>query len=256
LTERARAFLPASGIPLLYFGFAHACLGAAFAIVAIHPTIPGPFFLHPRMPFGAGWSDRVAFAAFAAGVAGAVMQFWVGQYSVMAWSALLVVAAVAHLAVRTAMGLGAAVVPWAVKLHVGLAFANMIAASAFGILLGLNRRHVWFAWSPLAPAYAHLHVAAIEWATMMFVGLAYRLIPMIVPTAMPKGSSMAASAALIECGLAVLVVSLLRQSGWTAAGALLIVAGLISFALHIRMARRHRLPPPAALPRPDWTTSC
>ena len=89
---------------------------------------------------------------------------------------------------------------------------------------------------------------------MMFVGLAYRLIPMIVPTAMPTGRSMALSAALLEAGLLLLVVALIKEAAWQAAGAWLIIAGLTSFVIHVRLALRHKLPPPAALPRPDWPT--
>jgi hypothetical protein len=43
-------------------------------------------------------------------------------------------------------------------------------------------------------------------------------------------------------------------SAWTPAGALLIVAGLASFVIHVRLALKDKLPPPAALPRPDWAT--
>ncbi len=47
--DTSAALVPAAGIPLLYFGFAHACLALAFAICAIRPTLPGGFFLHARM---------------------------------------------------------------------------------------------------------------------------------------------------------------------------------------------------------------
>jgi hypothetical protein len=268
----------------LYFAFAHACLAVAFAAAALHPSIPGPYFLHPRMAalvhlvtlgwitssiFGAfyfvgpltmrmplrpGWADRLAFACYAAGVTIAVAQFWNGDYERMAWGAALVLLAALHVSARVAFGLPSALGGWPVKLHVGLAFANLIAATIFGILVALNRAHGWFAWSPIAAAYAHLHLAVVGWAAMMFIGLGYRLIPMIVPTAMPKGSSIAASAILIEGGLALLVNSLMAGSRWAPAGALLIVAGLASFVAHVRLALKDKLPPPAALPRPDWAT--
>lgn len=284
MSERTHAFIPSTDIPLLYFGFAHACLGTAFAVLVVDPAIPGPFFLHPhlvalvhlvtlgwisgsilgafyivaplalRMPLRTGWLDRAAFAAFAVGVVGMVTRFWAGQYTAMSWLAVLVAAAVLHVAIRSWIGLVAAVVPWPVKLHVALAFVNMIVASLFGIVLGLNRSFAWFIWSPLSGAYAHLHIAAVGWGTMMFVGLGYRLIPMIVPTAMPTARSMALSAVLLQSGLAVLVLALMTQSVWQAAGALLIVGGLVSFVMHVRLALRHKLPPPAALPRPDWAT--
>ncbi len=282
--ERSRALLPAAGIPWLYFAFAHACLALAFAILALHPALPDRFFLHPRMAalvhlvtlgwitssiFGAfyfvapltmrmplrpGWADRGAFACYAVGVTIVVTQFWNGDYERMAWAGGLVLIAALHVSARAALGLPAALGGWPVKLHVALAFANLLAATVFGMIVGLNRSHAWFAWSPLAAAYAHLHIAVIGWAALMFVGLGYRLIPMIVPTAMPKGASIAASAILIEGGLAILVNSLIGGSAWTIAGAFLIVAGLASFVAHVRVALKDKLPPPAALPRPDWAT--
>lgn len=284
VTVPSRALLPAAGLPWLYFAFAHGCLAAALAIVAINPSVAGPFFLHPRMAaivhlvtlgwitgsiFGAfyvvapltlrmplrpGWKDRAAFACYGVGVTTVIAQFWNGEYGRMAWAAALVLIAALHVAARAVMGLRKALGGWPVKLHIALAFANLIAATLFGMMLGLNRVHGWFAWSPLGTAYAHLHIAVVGWATMMFVGLAYRLIPMIVPTVMPKGTSIGVSAVLIESGLVILVVALIRDSAWTAAGALLIVAGLVSFVMHVRLALRQRLPGPSALPRPDWAT--
>jgi hypothetical protein len=281
---KARALLPASGIPLLYFGFAHLSLAAAFGVMAVRPDLPAGFFHHPRMiavvhlvtlgwisgsilgafyivaplalrmPLRPGWLDRAACGSFVAGAIRMVSHFWIGEYSGMVWSALLVTAAVLHVAARALAGLRQAPVPWPVKLHVSLAFVNMIAASVFGMVVGMNRLFGWLSWAPVSSAFAHAHLAAIGWAMMMVVGLSYRLIPMIVPAAMPTRSSMARSAVLLEAGLIVLVIALVRGSAWTAAGALLIVAGLASFVREVRAIVAHRLPPPAALPRPDWAT--
>jgi hypothetical protein len=232
-------------VHLVTLGWISGSILGAFYIVA-------PLAL--RMPLRPGWLDRATVVAFAVGVTGMIARFWAGQYTAMSWLAVLVVAAVLHVAVRTWIGLVGAVVPWPVKLHVALAFINMIAASVFGIFLGLNRSVAWVTWSPLSAAYTHLHIAAVGWGTMMFIGLAYRLIPMIVPTAMPTAGTMALSAVLLESGLAVLALALMTHSVWQAAGALLIVAGLVSFVVHVRIALRHKQPPPAALPRPDWAT--
>ena len=145
-------------------------------------------------------------------------------------------------------------VPWPVKLHVALAFVNMLLASGLGAVIAMNRQSGWLPWAPQPAAFAHAHLAAVGWAMMMVVGLSYRLIPMIVPAAMPAGSSMAASAILLQTGVAVLAVALVTGSRWTAVGALLIVTGLSSFVARVRSIVRRRLPPPAALPRPDWAT--
>jgi hypothetical protein len=89
---------------------------------------------------------------------------------------------------------------------------------------------------------------------MMVIGLSYRLVPMIVPAAMPTGRRLAASAVLLQVGVIALAIALLRNSPWLPAAALVIVAGLAAFVWHVRAIVKHRLPPPAALPRPDWAT--
>jgi hypothetical protein len=130
----------------------------------------------------------------------------------------------------------------------------MILASAFGMLIGLNRMYGWLPWSPMSAAFAHAHLAAIGWAVMMVVGLSYRLIPMIVPTEMPKGRAMATSAVLLEAGTLGLAFALLERPAWSPVAALVIIAGLASFVRQVRHIVNRTLPPPPALPRPDWAT--
>jgi hypothetical protein len=141
-----------------------------------------------------------------------------------------------------------------VKLHVALAFGNMLVASAFGMLIGLNRLFGWLPWPPMSAAFAHAHLAAIGWAMMMVIGLSYRLIPMIVPAHMPTGHGLARSAVLLEVGVLALAGALLGAPQWTFAGALVILAGIASFVREVRNIVRSKMPSPAALPRPDWAT--
>jgi hypothetical protein len=283
-SDGRRALLPARGIPLFYFGFAHLSLALALAVLLVRPDLPGGFFHHPRMiavvhlvtlgwitssilgafyivgplalrmPLRPGWRDRAACALFTVGASGIVGHFWIGEYSGLAWSAVLVAAAVLHLAVRGWVGLRASPVPWPVKLHVALAFANVMLASLFGMLIGLNRIYGWFTWSPMSAAFAHAHLGAVGWAVMMVVGLSYRLIPMIVPAEMPRGRGLATSAVLLEAGTIGLALALLAGSAWTPVAAAVIIAGIVSFVRQVRQIVRHKLPPPPALPRPDWAT--
>ena len=210
--------------------------------------IVGPLAL--RMALRPRWNDRVALGAYASGVSGLVSHFWIGEYSGMAWSAGLVIAAILQVALRVWVGLVRAPIPAAVKLHVMLAFGNLIAAGLFGTLVGLNRMFGWFAWSPISAAFAHAHLAAVGGAIMMVVGLSYRLVPMIVPAAMPSGRSLAASAVLLESGVIALAVGLLRGSPWVPAAALVIVTGLAVFVWHVRAIIKRRLPPPRGAASP------
>jgi hypothetical protein len=220
-------------VHLVTLGWISSSIIGAFYIV-------GPLAL--RLPLPAGRADRLAFVSYVLGVSGMVSHFWIGEYTGMAWSAGLVIVAVVYVAVRAWRGLTGSPAPWPVKLHVAFAFTNIIGAGLFGIVVGLNRLTGWFAWSPLSAAFAHAHLAAVGWAVMMVVGLSYRLI------------SMARSAILLQAGVIVLVIAVLRNAAWTALSAVLILAALASFVSHVRSIVRTRRPPPAALPRPDWAT--
>ena len=282
--DERRALVPSSAVPLAYFALAHAGLACALLALAVDPGLPGRFFYHPRtialvhlvtlawitgsilgafyvvaplalrMPLPVGRADWAAFVLFALGTAGMISHFWLGTYSGMVWSALLVTAAIGWVALRALSGLRRAIVPWPVKLHVALAFLNIAGAAALGILSSVDRSGRLLNVSPLGVTFAHAHLAAVGWATMMVVGLSYRLIPMILPAVMPAGRRLALSAVLLEGGLAILVVALMRESGWLLAGSGLITLGLASFVLQVRRTLGRRLPRPPALPLRDWST--
>jgi hypothetical protein len=275
---------PSSSLPLLYFGIAHVGLVLACVALVVWPGTPGPFFFHPkmvalvhlltlgwltssilgafyivaplalRMPMAVGRVDWVVAAGFSAGLAGMVVKAWVARYDAFVVYALPVAVACVWVSVRAWRGLRVAVVPWPIKLHVALAFLNLIAAIIYGAVIGWDKARGTLNASPVHMAFAHAHLAAVGFALMMVVGLSYRLIPMFLPAAMPTGASLAWSAILIESGLIVLVLAL--PTGHTAvpAGAMLIVAGLAMFVRQIRGALAHRMPRPPALPARDWST--
>jgi hypothetical protein len=275
---------PSSNLPLFYFGVAHVSLALACAALLLLPGVPGPFFFHPkmvalvhlltvgwltgsilgsfyivaplalRMPLPVSRVDWVLAFGFAGGLAGMVAQAWVARYDTFVGYALPVGLACLWVSVRAWRGLMTAVVPWPVKLHVALAFLNLLAAMVYGAVIGWDKARGTLAYSPMLMAFAHAHLAAIGFALMMVVGLAYRLIPMFLPAAMPTGASLAWSAVLIEAGLIVLVLAIPPGHPAMAAGAILIVAGLVTFSRRIRGALAHRMPRPPALPARDWST--
>jgi hypothetical protein len=280
-----RDLMPSSGLPLAHFAGAHFSLMVASIVLVWQPDLPGAFVLHPRMvalvhlltlgwitgsivgafyivgplalgiPLRATPVDWLACLSYWIGVAATVAAFWRGDYLSIAHAAALVAAALGWVVYRVCRRLLSAPIPGGVALHVGLAFANLTAAVALGVSIGVARASGWSLGSPLSLAYAHLHLAVVGWALMLAVGLAYRLIPMILPARMPEGRRLAFSAALVEVGVLGLV------AGWLAdvelllpLGAVLIVAGLAAFANLIRETVRHRLPRPPALPARDWST--
>lgn len=274
---------PSSLLPLAYYLVGYAGFGAGMLILATDPSLPGASFYQPRfvalvhlltlgwltgsilgslyivgplvlrLPMRVKASDWIAFGSFVFGTSGMVCHFWINTYDGMAGSAVFVIGAVAWVGSRVLRGLRGSAIPWGVRLHILLAFINFLVAAAFGMLIGVDRSRGFLAVSPLAVMFAHAHIAAVGWVTMLVVGLAYRLIPMTLPARMPSGRSIALSAIVLQAGLVTLTVRLVMDSQGLWLGALLISAGIASFAWHVRRMLRHRVPRPPALPARDWS---
>src|SRR4029079_16408104 len=91
------------------------------------------------------------------------------------------------LGVRVARSLRHASLPGAVIAHIMLAFLNVGGAATLGVRLGFDKVYHFLPGFVLANVFAHAHMAAIGWASMMVVGVAYRLLPMVLAAAMPSG---------------------------------------------------------------------
>jgi hypothetical protein len=273
--------LPPRLLPILYFGFAHVGLALAFAALALDPRGAAGFFYHARMlaivhlvtlgwitasilgalylvgPIAlrvrlpAGALDYAAFAFVAIGVSGMVTHFWIGEYSGMAWSAALAALGILGVGARVLGGLFRSPVPGAVIAHVALAFLNVAGAATMGLLIGFDKVHHFLPGYTLTNVVAHAHLAAVGWASMMVVGVAYRLLPMILPAEMPAGPKLWATAILLQTGVTGLFVTLALRSRWTWIFAVTIAAGFVVFLGHaIWMVRRPR-PRPPAIVTPD-----
>ncbi len=274
--------LPPRFPPVLYFAAAHLFLIMAFALAAADPAGVAGFFYQPRtvaivhlltlgwisasilgaiyivgpmalrMPMPARRPDYAAFALFVVGTIGMVSHFLIGRYSGMVWSAILVAAALGHVASRVLRGLASAPIPRPVKLHVALAFLNILGAALAGILLGIHKERPLLPGSVLAFVYGHAHLAALGWASMMVIGTGYRLLPMVLPSSLPRGGTLYASAVLLEVGAIGLFVCLTTGSAWLPVFAVAAVAAFVVFFLHVGWMRRHPRRPPAGLPRPEY----
>jgi hypothetical protein len=140
-----------------------------------------------------------------------------------------------------------------VKLHIALAFANIALTGALGLAMVVDATgaRVWS--TSVRWSLAHAHLGILGWATMMIFGVGYRLVPMVLPAAMPSGPSLAISAVLLEVGAVGLGVALALDAD-IRAWALLVLAAFCAFFAHVASMLRARRPPPAELPRPDWST--
>jgi len=273
-------FLPSRLPPLVYFAFAHLCLAAAFAATALDPLAIGGFFYHPRMlavvhlvtlgwisgsilgaiylvgplalrfPLPAGPLDHAAFASFAVGVTGMASHFWIDRPAGMAWSAALVTLAFAWVSTRVLLGLRRASVPREVKLPVAFAFANVLLAAGLGFVLAINKVEPFLPFAQLAGALGHAHLAVLGFGTMIVMGAGYRLLPMILPAAMPRGTWSYASAVLLQAGALAVAAALLAGRRLVPA-ALLALLGLLAFFARVAWILRRPRPAPAERPRPD-----
>jgi hypothetical protein len=281
MRSAARPAYPPRLLPLLYLAPAHVALVLAFAAMAIDPYGFASFFYHARMlavvhlvtlgwitasilgalylvapialraTLPARWPDYLAAALVWIGIIGMVAHFWIAEYSGMAWSGATVAAGVLLVAARVARPLLRAPISLAVRAHLALAFLNFAGASTMGVLLGIQRVHPFLPGFPLSNVFAHAHLAAIGWASLMVVGVGYRLLPMVLPAAMPSGRTPWTTAVLLEIGVCGLFVSLVLRSRGTWMFASLIVLGFAAFLGHVMWMLRHPRPRPAAIRTPD-----
>lgn len=274
--------LPDRRLPLLYIGTAHVSLALAFACAAYWPRAVVGFFYHSwmvalvhlvtlgwitlsmlgalyivapvalRTPLPARRSDYVAYGFVTIGLAGLVAHFWIQEFIGMAWCAALAAIGAASVMARVSTALWRSPAPAEVKLHIWLAAANFLGAATAGTLLGFDKTYHFLPGFVLTNVFAHAHLAAIGWATMMAVGVAYRLLPMVLPTRPPSGRSVAASAILLETGVIVLFAGLVTHTAWALAGGVFIAAGLACFFIQVNVMASHPRPRPAGAATPDY----
>ena len=275
-------FLPARRLPLVYFGFAHLCLALALSVLVFAPGRVAGFYYQPRafavvhlvtlgfisgsilgalylvaplafrLPLPVRRSDWVAFASFTIGTLGMASHFWIDRPSGMLWAAPLPFFALAYIGGRVLRGLTTAPIPREVKLHVAFAYINVLLAGLLGFVLGFNKVRPLVELRPFAGVVAHAHLAAVGWALMMVMGAGYRLLPMFLPSAMPRGGWLSATAALTQLGLIGFVLHELARGEASVVWAAVIAGGILLFLTRVVWMLRHPKPTPKRLQRPDW----
>ena len=277
------AFLPARWPPLLYLAFAHACLATAFAVAAWRPADIAGFYYHPRLialvhlvtlgwisssilgalylvgpltfriTLPGTWRDVAAFVVWVISVTGIVAHFWLETLAGVAWAGMLVVAVMLFVGGRVLRRLPAAPVPIEARLPVMLAVVHMMGTAVLGIALGFNKTQPFLPVSQLDAVIAHAHLGGIGWGTLMVMGAGYRMLPMMLPSAQPRGRGPIAATIATAAGVWMLVGGRLAGSGPAlhAASAALVAAGVAVFLAQVAWMLRNRRPPPTAQPRPD-----
>jgi hypothetical protein len=274
--------LPARLVPVLYIALAHVFLVAAFTAVVLDPRSVSGFFYQPRtigivhlitigwisasilgvlyiicpmamrMPVPVRRLDYVAFALYAIGGLGMSGHFFIAEYRGVAWSGGMVLAGIVHVSARVLVAARRAPIQGGVKLHLALAFANILGAGLMGVLLAVHKARPFLPGSPLANVFAHLHLAALGWAGMTVIGAGYRLLPMVLPSAMPGGRALYWSAILLETGTVALFAALVAGARLLWPFALLILAGFAVFFRQVLWMLHNRRRPPTWLVHPDY----
>jgi hypothetical protein len=273
--------VPDRVLPVRYFVFAHLCLLTAFLAFAVVPRSLAGFFYHPKLlgvvhlvtlgwisasilgalymilpmalrsPLPAGRLDRWTFWCFAIGVLGIVSHFWIDQASGMVWSAGLVVAALATVGWRVVRSLARGAAPPEHRLPFHLAFGNVLLAGLLGMLIGIDKDKHLLGGFVLDHVAAHAHLAALGWATFMVIGAGYRLLPMFLPAAAPRGRALVLEALVTEIGLLGTVTGIYLGARWTALPGAVFVLGLALFLRRLLWMLANRKPSPRGLVRPD-----
>jgi hypothetical protein len=276
------AYLPARRVPLVYLGFAHACLAVALVVLALRPGELGGFYYHPRLvalvhlvtlgfitsailgalylvcplafrlPLPERRLDLVAAVSWVVAVSGIASHFWLERYPGMAWAGAMALLTPLWVGGRVLLGLRRAPVPLEARLPVALAMLNLYLTAGLGVLLGVNKHDPFLPFSQLDAVHAHLHLGAVGFATLMVVGTGYRMLPMVLPAAMAGGRLALASGLVVEAGVLGLTAALLVSKPLVPPFALLTLAGLALFGSRVAFMLRNRRPPPAERPRPDW----
>lgn len=277
--------VPPRRLVALYLATAHVSLALAFLVTAWNPHAVAGFFYHSRivaivhlvtigwiamsmlgsvyivLPLACGVafpsrrSDYVAYGFVAIGLIGMVSHFWIAQFSGMAWSAAMAAAGILHVVVRAAVAMRRAKVAGGIKLHLYLAAANLAGAVTMGVLLGFDKARPFLPGYVLSNVFAHAHLAAVGWVSMTIMGFGYRLLPMVLPAAMPSGRSLYVSALLLQAGITGLFTTLVMRSGAALVFALLIIGAIISFGVHAAWMISNPRRPPAARATSDFAVA-
>jgi hypothetical protein len=273
---------PRTLVPLLYFGTAYVSLALACALAALWPRAVAGFFYHSWMValvhlITLGWitfsllgtlysigpltlrasmpmrrGDYFAYGLAVTGVVGMVAHFWIEEFGGMAWSAATVTAGVLYVVTRIVRGLRRRDLADGPTLLIAFACVNIVVAASMGILLGFDKAFHFLPGFVLANVFAHAHLAALGWATMITIGVAYRLLPGVAPGRMPAGRLLSAGAIVLEASVAGLFVSLLFQSRWTVFFGIVVASTITATAAHLIWTLRSRAPKPADGPRIDF----
>lgn len=194
-----------------------------------------------------GWF-RVQFWLMFVGYTGMVFHFWVSGFIAMASAAILIALAASLQIVNFRDVFLRLRGPDMLPRYAAAAMIHFLAAALLGVLLGFDKVYDVLRGEFFTNIYAHVHLAAVGWVSMMIVGFEHRLLP----SSRPGGRTASIRFWILEAGTLGLAAGLLLVSvPMISASAVLLASG---FALHawgpVRMLLTGRIQDRASL----WAT--
>lgn len=120
---------------------------------------------------------------------------------------------------------------------VGWLLVTMLA----GLFLACVKCWPWLSpFAPLAQMHAHAHLGVLGIFILLTVAVSYRIVPMFAISTMQSPRRAWCSIALLNLGVAGLAVTILYQSSWKLAAALMTIAGLALYGIELRAIFRAR----------------
>ncbi len=158
------------------------------------------------------------------GFTGMVFHFWASLFLGMATSAgLVALAAVIQIYNFSGVFSRLKGPDWLPR-YVAAALLNFLLAATLGTLLGFNKVYDVIGGQFFPNIFAHAHLAALGWVTMMIVGFEHRLLPTSKPD--PNTRWPAIRFWLLEAGVLGLVIDLLAVRRWIPLFAAMVAASL------------------------------
>ncbi|MBZ0114800.1 MAG: hypothetical protein K8J08_20230 [Thermoanaerobaculia bacterium] len=208
------------------------------------------FALRTRMTEGPG--DVVALLLYALGTVGMVRGFATGRPTAAAAASPLVLLGLGWVAVRSLQALAKSRLPSAAKAPFVMAWAGLATTAALGLVHAVDSSGRLLGGTLVDRVATHAHFGLVGWVLVLIMAVGNRLLPMIVPSAIPEGLRAWLPPTLTFTGVAFFAAGRLGSfSLLTHVGIFGMVAGVAGFASSLVWMLRNQRRPGRAVPRPD-----
>jgi hypothetical protein len=169
---------------------------------------------------------QVQFLLMITGAGGMVFHFWISGFLAMALAAVLIVLAGAVQLYNFRDVFGRLRERDWLPRYVLASMSHFLLAAVLGVLLGFDKVYDLMPGEFFPNIFAHAHLAALGWVTVMIIGFEHRLLPTSKPATSSGSPWPAARFWSLEAGTLGLVASLLLASSWIPVFAALVAASL------------------------------